>query len=152
MKRNRPWIICDIDGTIADPAHRSHLIPTGAARGMQGAWDAYTAQCAQDALIFPVATLLISMSAICNIAFVTSRHERFREKTSRWLWKHLGIIGAPLYMRQDKDVRPTQEVKQEIYDLHFRNARRVLFVLEDERACVDMWRSLGLLCLQPKDA
>jgi hypothetical protein len=30
--------------------------------------------------------------------------------------------------------------------------RRVLFVLEDERACVDMWRSLGLLCLQPRDA
>jgi hypothetical protein len=152
MKRNRPWILCDIDGTIADPAHRAHLIPTGDARKMHGGWDAYTAQCEQDSLIYPVATLLTSMNATTNIAFVTGRNERFREETRQWLWKHLGIIGAPLYMRQDKDVRPAQEVKQEIYDLHFRNVRRVLFVLEDERACVDMWRSLGLLCLQPKDA
>lgn len=36
----------------------------------------------------------------------------------------------------------------ELFDRHARDEYRVLVVLDDRKQVVDMWRSLGLTCLQ----
>jgi hypothetical protein len=45
------------------------------------------------------------------------------------------------------DYRPSHEVKREIYEREIRDKYDVLFVLEDDPKCVEMYRSLGLVCL-----
>jgi hypothetical protein len=39
-------------------------------------------------------------------------------------------------------------VKRELFDAHVRGTWNVNFVLDDRQQVVDMWRGLGLVCLQ----
>ena len=85
-----------------------------------------------------------------GIILVTSRPEKVREKTKRWLKKNF-VIYKELYMRPDDDKRDSSEVKEGIYMKHIFDKYKVLFVLEDRKKNVDMWRRKGLVCLQNLD-
>jgi hypothetical protein len=50
-------------------------------------------------------------------------------------------------MREDKDNRSDAIIKQEIFENNF-NKEDILCVIDDRQRVVDMWRSLGLVCLQ----
>ena len=51
-------------------------------------------------------------------------------------------------MRPAGDRRRDSIVKAELFDRKVRDEYRVLVVLDDRKQVVDMWRSLGLTCLQ----
>jgi len=51
-------------------------------------------------------------------------------------------------MRPTGDNRKDAIVKREIFDREIRDRYRILFVLDDRNQVVDMWRELGLTCLQ----
>jgi hypothetical protein len=51
-------------------------------------------------------------------------------------------------MRKKGDRREDYLVKEEIYKNHIDQIYNVMFVLEDRKQVVDMWRRLGLTCLQ----
>ena len=51
-------------------------------------------------------------------------------------------------MRPAKDNRKDFIVKQEIYENYIKPKYEVLFCLEDRTHIAQMWRSLGLVCLQ----
>jgi hypothetical protein len=51
-------------------------------------------------------------------------------------------------MRKSGDYRKDYEVKKEIYETYIKDKFNVLCVLDDRQSVVDMWRSLGLTCLQ----
>lgn len=53
-----------------------------------------------------------------------------------------------LHMRPAGDRRRDSIVKAELFDRHVRDQYRVLVVLDDRKQVVEMWRSLGLTCLQ----
>jgi hypothetical protein len=53
-----------------------------------------------------------------------------------------------LYMRKDCDYRQDFITKQDIYNQKIKNKFDVLFVIEDRKQDVDMWRKNGLVCLQ----
>jgi hypothetical protein len=51
-------------------------------------------------------------------------------------------------MRPAGDMRKDAIVKRELFDRHVRDRYDVTCILDDRSQVVDMWRSLGLTCLQ----
>lgn len=129
-------ILCDIDKTLA----------------LIGDRDPYDAtNCEWDAVNEPIADILNTYAhAGKDIILITGRHERHREATRNWL-KANWIPHDLLLMRPDGDHRPDTVVKEEMYHQQVEWCYRVLFVLEDRSRAVQMWRGLGLTCLQVAD-
>lgn len=136
--------LCDIDGTIADIGHRLHYI-----KGNNNDWNSFFEACDKDKRKDDIYEIIdrIQSSPYNPIIYITGRPERLREKTEAWLnmndfWYDL------LYMRKDGDYRFDVEVKKEIYDKYIKDSYEVIAVFDDRDAVVELWRSLGLTCLQ----
>lgn len=129
-------IMCDIDGTLA------HL-------NGRNPYDAST--CENDLLNKPVADLITiyryDAVAKPDIILCSGRKDEYRKQTERWLQKN-AIKFDHLFMRKTDDSRKDAIIKKEIYENHIKGKYNVLFVLDDRNQVVDMWRSLGLTCLQ----
>jgi predicted kinase len=126
-------IICDLDGTLAHLNGRSP-------------YDATT--CENDVLCEPVAAILQKQGEA--VVFMSGREEKYRDQTERWLASH-HVHHAGLFMRPTGDKRKDSVIKRELYDAHIRGKYNVLFVLDDRNQVVELWRSLGLMCLQVAD-
>lgn len=82
-----------------------------------------------------------------EIIFLSGRDGSCQDDTVDWLTSH-GFEGATLFMRAEGDMRPDHVVKLELFDKHIRDQYDVQLVLDDRNQVVDMWRRLGLTCLQ----
>lgn len=86
-----------------------------------------------------------------EIIFMSGRDEVCREETVMWL-ASLRFEGHKLYMRPslpDSVQQPGDEIiKLALFDEHIRHNYDVQFVLDDRDKVVEMWRSIGLTCLQ----
>ena len=128
-------IIVDIDGTLAlmtgrgpYDTHRYHEdIPNPAVFHLL---DTYT-----DGRSF-------GYTILCS-----GRDETFRPQTEAWLDTH-NVMYDRLLMRPAGDLRNDAIIKRELFDAHIRHEFDVKFVLDDRNRVVDMWRQLGLACLQ----
>ena len=141
-------VICDIDGTVADLSHRLHFIE-GSPKDWSGFFDAMP----QDEPIQKVINLVRSLEASHEIVFVTGRPDSHVRQTMNWLEQYGMLWGdGGLYMRKAGDHRIDSIVKAELYQkiLEDFDADEILCVIEDRDQVVEMWRSKGLLCLQPK--
>jgi hypothetical protein len=81
-----------------------------------------------------------------DIVFVTGREDSCRAATVDWIEEHI-LLTFDLFMRPTGDRRPDTVVKKEIYDQHLKDMT-ITGVLEDRPRVVQMWRDLGLMCLQ----
>lgn len=70
-----------------------------------------------------------------------------RVETQKWLDEN-EVYFDYLFMRPEGDMRPDNIVKAELFDNHIRDNFDVQFVLDDRDQVVDMWRRMGLKCLQ----
>jgi predicted kinase len=122
-------IIVDLDGTYAIMAHR-------------GPYD--TARCETD-VVNEVVRSIASQHG--NVLLMSGRSEEFRPHTERWLDAN-NIAYTALHMRAENDMRKDAIVKRELFDTHVAGVWNVAFVLDDRDQVVEMWRSLGLTCLQ----
>jgi hypothetical protein len=146
--RQRPLYIFDLDGTLADCEHRLHL------RNPRS-YDAFYKACVNDdpihGLIQVMDTFLHSWA---DVWIFTGRSDLVRQETEDWLLDHtsLGadhVQGPMLQMRQHIDRRPDHELKREWYNQMLdEDKQRLVCVFEDRQRVVDMWRSLGVVCLQ----
>ena len=82
-----------------------------------------------------------------EIILLTGRDEPYRDRTLEWLMRHK-IVFDLLLMREEKDFRPDNIVKKEIYENVISKEYQVLFVVDDRKKVVEMWREIGLPCLQ----
>lgn len=82
-----------------------------------------------------------------NVIVMSGRDEACRGETEEWLFKHC-IPYNHLFMRPKGDMRKDNIVKHELFNEHVRNNFDVMFVLDDRQQVVDMWRRMGLTCLQ----
>ena len=82
-----------------------------------------------------------------NVLITSGRMDNSRQSTINWLALH-GVPFDELIMREFKDFRPDDEVKLELYEKHIEPHYRVSIVLDDRQRVVDMWRRIGLRCLQ----
>lgn len=142
MENDVPWVIFDIDGTLANIKHRLHNIKDG-----KKDWDAFNNAMWCDVLKTDIHALYKMCSdAGYKIMIVTGRKEQYRNDTQAWLWSH-GITFEQLYMRPDGDHRSDVDIKQEIFDNHI-DGKDVLFAVDDRDRVVEMWRANNITCLQ----
>ncbi|HET9258015.1 MAG TPA: AAA family ATPase [Pseudonocardiaceae bacterium] len=82
--------------------------------------------------------------------FMSGRTEGCREDTTDWLAAHVsrGEFDIELHMRAVGDHRPDRVVKLELFNEHVRQRYDVRVVLDDRNSVVELWRSMGLTCLQ----
>ncbi len=88
------------------------------------------------------------LNANKQIVFVSGRDEVGREPTLRFINKHFGTVPGPLLMRKKGDMRKDAIVKKEIYDAHIEPFYFVEYSIDDREQVCQLWRSLGLTCLQ----
>jgi len=95
----------------------------------------------------------ISEMKNCNgidvIVFVTGRKELCRSLTLDFFRRYTDVFDNDeffkLFMRDDKDHRPSDILKKEIYENHIKDKYDVIAVFEDDPKNVKMFRDLGLL-------
>ena len=147
------FIIFDIDGTLADISHRLHFI-----QGEKKDWEGFYGAMDKDQPIYEM-TLLLRLLILTTmtdteykVVFVTGRPEKYREKTMKWLDNivHIENLNERLFMRKDGDHRQDYVVKREIVE-KLREQGSIRMAFEDRDQVVQMYRSLGIRCLQVVD-
>lgn len=78
-----------------------------------------------------------------NCIVMSGRDESCRDETETWLSKH-GVWYDHLFMRPEKDMRPDNIIKAELFDKHIRDNFDVKFVIDDRLQVVQMWQRMGL--------
>ena len=127
-------VIVDIDGTIAlHGDERGHY---------------EYEKVATDTVNHPVAWLVDLLDTEVDIIFLSGREDRCRDDTVNWLNQKLGYGQPKLFMRTTGDHRPDYVIKGELFDAYIRDNYNVQFVLDDRDQVVNMWRGMGLTCLQ----
>lgn len=134
MTKRPSAVIVDVDGTLALVHDRSPYSHLGVLKDKPNQ---------------PVIAVARALAAQGNtLVIVSGRSELAREDTERWLDRHLGVEYDGPFMRADRDGRKDATIKREIYDRDIKPNYDVLCVLDDRDQVVEMWRSLGLTCLQ----
>jgi hypothetical protein len=123
-----PWVrglaVFDVDGVLADVAHRRHHLA-------RPDWDAFFAAAADD----PPLGTGVTMSHQCadaglTVVYLSGRPERLRGVTSDWLDRH-GLPAGELLLRPDHDRSPATRLKLRALRTLARRDDVVTFVDDD---------------------
>lgn len=111
-------------------------------------WQAVAEAIKRDRPVFPLILMLRLFAQRGHVIhFITGRAEATREATTQWLDTYKVPYHA-IRMRPNDDTRPQLFLKRDIIRPY--NRSRVLLALEDNPKVVKLYRSLGLLTLQPR--
>lgn len=131
------YLICDIDGTLADIGDR----------------DRYDMEAAKDDMVFDDVYSLLLMAKHLNVDvyLLTGRKEEAREITKGWLLRQ-GICYKELIMRGNTDRRNNADYKKQILCMLTESKGKPAFVLEDNLDVVSVCRDeLGISCFHVRD-
>ena len=137
-------VIFDIDGTIADIAHRREFL-----QKIPPDWRRFNDSMGDDTPNEPVVALykVLWRSQQFELVLATGRKEESRKVTEQWLvWNNIPF--NTLLMRADGDARADNLIKEEILDKLLADGAQIAFVVDDRQQVVDMWRRRGIVCLQ----
>ena len=136
-------IISDLDGTLSNYEKREHFYNSKN-------YFEFNKAGIEDTPIENVCNILRNLKDDdTDIVIMTARDEYHRSATLEWL-KIYDIPCDKLLMRPSDDNRYDDEVKLDLFERNYEK-KDVWFVLEDRQMVVNMWRSLGVTCLQPRD-
>lgn len=138
MKRKA--IIVDLDGTLYNTDHRQHLVDAKK-------WKEFYEAMADDTVNEWCANLIHGFRIDYTVILVTGRPAEYDGITRNCLMDD-AVYFDKLLMRPTGDYRQDAVVKAEIYKDRIEPYYDVLFCVDDRQQVVDMWRSLGLVCLQ----
>tara|TARA_B100001971_G_scaffold213155_1_gene245568 strand:- start:154741 stop:155181 length:441 start_codon:yes stop_codon:yes gene_type:complete len=140
MKRNE-CIIIDIDGTLANIDHRRGYLDDG------NDWKRFNSSMENDSLNIWCKAIVDKFKNEYQIILLTGREEIHKDVTLKWLKDH-DVHFDSIYFRTEKDYRDDAIVKKELFERHIHGKHSPLFVVDDRKKVVSMWRDLGLVCLQ----
>lgn len=136
-------VIFDMDGTLADIAHRRHYVATKPKN-----WRAFNAALAEDKPNIHVIQLARMFKASGWTVLVCSgREDVYRAETVEWMERH-EVPHDRLYMRPAKDYRADDIVKAELLAQIRTDGFDPPLAIDDRDRVVAMWRANGLTCLQ----
>lgn len=130
----------DIDGTLA------HMLDK------RGPFDWASVHLDEpDEVVVDIVNVLASSNFAMDLGYykvivMSGRDAVCRPETEKWLGDFIQY--DHLFMRPEGDMRADNIVKAELFDKHVRDNFDVQFVLDDRDQVVDMWRRMGLKCLQ----
>lgn len=138
LDEGRKVVIVDMDGTLADAAHRLHHLRT-----RPKDWQAFFAGMGRDPLIPVVADWVRALAADYQVVIATGRPAEYAERTARWLRQH-GIPFAQIFLRRSGDHRPDYVAKQDL--LRVIAPERIAFAIDDREPVCAMWKRHGVRC------
>ena len=128
-------VIFDIDGTLALMNGRS---PFDWARVAEDLPHEPVVRIAQDYIL----------RDDVKVYFVSGRDGSCRKETENWLSTY-GLDGYDgLFMREAGDGRKDSIIKEEIFEVEFKDKYNILVVFDDRNQTVEKWRELGIPCFQ----
>ena len=121
-------IICNIDGTIADNAHRRRELPDGTFD-----WDYFLRP---DLIsldrVFPYSREVLNRLAVRHpVILLSGREERFRITTRTWMAEQGLPAPGKLYLRPDGDRRSSTEFKSDILSKIVEHAHEAITFVDD---------------------
>ena len=134
-----PCVVVDIDGVLADGAHRQHLVKAKR-------WREFFDAAHGDAPIAETAVLLRLLDTDLVIVLLTGRPVRTRDATIAWLAEH-GYRWDLLVMKENTDLRKTDQAKREAVSARREAGFPPVLALDDEPGNVEMYRVEGVPCL-----
>lgn len=140
-KPQKGFVLCDLDGTIADCSHRLHHVKNVEKKD----WNAFFCGIPQDTLRTDVMDQVrVYKENGHEIIFVTARPEDYKEATLEWMHHHVPVGGTTLIMRRSGDRRDDTEVKKEMYETYFKDKYPIEMIFDDRPSVIRMWREQGL--------
>lgn len=146
---DKPIVIVDLDGTLADGSHREHLVT-----GEKKDWNAYFALCGGDKPIEIVFRWVQELSKDHTICVVSGRSDAFWRQTSMWFlemaWAGFPLRFDHIFMRAASDKRPDTMVKADF--LKHMPKEKIAMVIDDRPSVIRMWRENGLKVIPVRGA
>ncbi|MFI1438776.1 phosphatase domain-containing protein [Streptomyces fructofermentans] len=131
----RPLAVFDLDGTLADTAHRQRFLERSPRD-----WTAFFAAAPDDPPLAEGVALALEHAEECEVLYLTGRPERCRKDTLAWLAAQ-GLPGGTVRMRRNDDRRPARRTKLEILRALARDREVRVLVDDDEFVCDDAERA-----------
>ena len=131
----RPLAVFDLDGTLADTAHRQKYLER-----KPRDWDAFFAAAPQDPPLAEGIALALEHARECEILYLTGRPERCRKDTEAWLAAQ-GLPEGGIRMRRNDDRRPARRTKLEVLRGLGQGREVRVLVDDDELVCEDAERA-----------
>ncbi|MGW1766570.1 phosphatase domain-containing protein [Streptomyces sp. NPDC002073] len=125
----RPLAVFDLDGTLADTAHRQHFL-----EGRPRDWDGFFGAAPADPPLARGVELAVASAADCEVVYLTGRPERCRRDTLDWLAAQ-GLPEGRVWMRGNQDRRPARLTKLEVLRRIARGREVRMLVDDDELVC-----------------
>ncbi|MCX4237992.1 LNS2 domain-containing protein [Streptomyces ortus] len=130
-----PLAVFDLDGTLADTAHRQRYLER-----KPRDWDAFFAAAKHDPPLAEGVALALEHAEECEVLYLTGRPERCREDTVAWIAAQ-GLPEGRVRMRRDDDRRPARRTKLQILRELARDREIRVLVDDDELVCADAERA-----------
>ncbi|MFE5081472.1 hypothetical protein ACFRFN_14110 [Streptomyces mirabilis] len=134
-KTSRPLAVFDLDGTLADSAHRQRFLER-----KPRDWDAFFAAAPQDPPLAQGVALVLRSTEECEVVYLTGRPERCRRDTVEWLAAQ-GLPEGRLWMRRNDDRRPARHTKLDVLRRLARDREIHVLVDDDELVCDEAERA-----------
>jgi HAD superfamily, subfamily IIIB (Acid phosphatase) len=135
-------IVCDIDGTVADVAHRRHWVANKPKN-----WAAWNAAMDKDTVHEDVQWMVTVLSMYSDLVFCSGRGEEHRAVTEKWLADNKFTYEG-LYMRAERDYRQDSIVKVELLQQIREKHGEPYLWIDDRKQVVDAIRAEGVRVLQ----
>lgn len=134
---DKPIILCDIDGTIANGEDRASKYLSGEKKD----WDGYYSELRFDKPIESVIRAVRYLKEDHTVCLVSGRPDTYQRETTEWLI-HNNVPHDFLFMRAGSDRREDSIIKKEILDKLPKH--KIDLVLDDRPRVIRMWRENGL--------
>lgn len=135
-------VVVDVDGTLANTAHRKHYVES-----KPKDWAAWNAGMAADACHEDIRQLVVELSLRREVIICTGREDTYRDVTKQWLTDNQ-IPCDQLFMRRAKDYRADSIVKTELLDQIRQWHGDPFLWIDDRDQVVDAIRAAGVRVLQ----
>ena len=134
--------IIDIDGTIADGAHRQPML-----QQEPRDWDAFFKACVDDKRIEHMWEVVEALSIYADIVLVSGRSDLVLAETVAWLHQH-EFTWSALYMRKQGDHTDDDKLKIKLLEQVRKDGFEPVMAFDDRNRVVKAWREAGVPCAQ----
>lgn len=133
--------VFDIDGTIANNEHRSHLLPSSDFH-LTSSWSDYNNACSGDSAIIPMINMVNALAELSTVYIMTSRSDEVKWRTLKWLQNN-DVEYDRIYMRSRFDNRKDYIIKEEWLNDLCEGDKANVIIFEDNPNVISHLRNCG---------
>ena len=133
--------VFDIDGTIANNEHRSHLLPSSDLH-LTSSWSDYNRACSGDSPIIPMINMMNALAELSPVYIMTSRSDEVECMTLEWL-QYNNINYDGIYMRSRLDNRNDYIIKEMWINDLCNGDKASVIIFEDNPNVISHLRNCG---------